>query len=276
MSNSQLQDSMVGVKSQKEDDSVDISRCKSLLESKLSEDIKSPVTPKEFSFKDIVKRFDFEQTHSAKLLRKQSGPVSAVSLTNMDEEYCAPSHSHLIRHESLGLRKGRSLPVRSGSGFVDTVQQWVERYKSVTNTRQRETQRYGRKVPLPRQQEQSVEQVDDSVDFGRCLSISEGQNFWDELARKEQQREVKMSRSMTGPLKSIDFESCLSPRSIVTAPLRHHLGGKGEASQTTTTTTTSTSSSLSMTLDKIEEVGRDDVSVTGGGVSSRMLSRKLY
>eukprot|EP01023_Acetabularia_acetabulum_P049490 TRINITY_DN5286_c0_g1_i1.p1 TRINITY_DN5286_c0_g1~~TRINITY_DN5286_c0_g1_i1.p1 ORF type:complete len:172 (+),score=7.39 TRINITY_DN5286_c0_g1_i1:245-760(+) len=110
MSNSQLQDSMVGVKSQKEDDSVDISRCKSLLESKLSEDIKSPVTPKEFSFKDIVKRFDFEQTHSAKLLRKQSGPVSAVSLTNMDEEYCAPSHSHLIRHESLGLRKGRSLP----------------------------------------------------------------------------------------------------------------------------------------------------------------------
>lgn len=63
-------------------------------------------------------------------------------------------------------------------------------------------------MPLPRVPVEEVIEQPELVDFGRCLSITEGQKFWDDLAASHTDAATSYTtspRSVTAPLRSYSF-----------------------------------------------------------------------
>eukprot|EP01026_Neomeris_dumetosa_P061148 TRINITY_DN576_c0_g1_i11.p2 TRINITY_DN576_c0_g1~~TRINITY_DN576_c0_g1_i11.p2 ORF type:complete len:281 (+),score=24.78 TRINITY_DN576_c0_g1_i11:248-1090(+) len=237
-------------------DAVDIKQTKSFLERKLSVEVQSPRTPKDLTFKDLVKTFDFQETHRAKLLSTprsyQYNKGTDLNFKALEEQPSSPSYSHLLAHEVKIVRQGKSLPVQKESGIRGVLKQWMQRYKSHTDDRQREKQRYGRKMPLPRQVVHVPVEEPETVDVRRCLSISEGQKFWDTLVTQCRSESVTLPRSKTqdGPILRSLSKSTDMKGGRVDIPL--NIGGD----------TTPSSQTLSIsTLDKIDETGMDTMSV---------------
>eukprot|EP01025_Chloroclados_australasicus_P052515 TRINITY_DN6126_c0_g1_i6.p2 TRINITY_DN6126_c0_g1~~TRINITY_DN6126_c0_g1_i6.p2 ORF type:complete len:276 (-),score=8.81 TRINITY_DN6126_c0_g1_i6:2322-3149(-) len=240
-------------------ESINMKKSKSLLEKRLSVEVQSPRTPRDLSFKDLVRRFDFQEMHRAKLLRKQK------SSNSMQESSLSPSHNHIIRHESISSRKGVSVPVDCGANYKGILSQWVERYRTSSITRQREKQLYGRKLPLPVIVIPEPEPQPDDIDIRRCLSISEGQQFWDELVLGQQNNLPTSPRSVTAPI-SLNYTKLSN--------LVHNNKSRIHATMPTKQPTEGISSppltSSISTLDKVEEYTYEEVSVTSvlGGMAT--------